>query len=469
MKTPTKVNLALNEETKDYFHFITHPIELEAIIPIKDLIDLSKDENLSSFWITLLEKNLQCFHLICEEDGPIDVFYIDLETPVLFRPLLNNCISLEIGQKFSFIVKTIKSNLMNNYNQEIESMFILIKKDTDKEGISYFTYNLEDQNIKPFRRSKASISKRTDAFKTGLKQGKNIILNKGRKRFPVGQRNPKNRLNILTGREWIKFTKTWFIHRPPSRKNEELLHPAKFPETMIRQFITFFTKPGDLVLDPFLGTGSTLVAAKQSNRSGVGIELSPAYAEISEHRIEKLDILAYPPLYQTNDQSFWQIICGDSRNLMDYWKEFDLSSVDFCITSPPYWSQLERTTIRQKKRKELGLDTRYSNDDPKDLGNLKDYNEFIEEQQKIFSRVYELLRPKGYMVVITNNVFANGRVYPLAYDTALSLIQNEDHPWILKDERVWLQDDKSLVALGVNHAWVGNRCHQYCLFFRKET
>ncbi|MFX1507539.1 MAG: DNA methyltransferase, partial [Promethearchaeota archaeon] len=219
---------------------------------------------------------------------------------------------------------------------------------------------------------------------------------------------------------------------------------------------------------PFLGTGSTLVAAKQSNRNGVGIELSPTYAEISEYRIGQINIPAYPPIYQTNDPSYWRVICGDSRNLMEYWKKFNLLPVDFCITSPPYWSQLERNAIRQKKRKEIGLDTKYSNDDPKDLGNLKDYKGFIDEQQKIFGKVYKLLRHNGYMVIITNNVFVNGRVYPLAYDTALSLIQDENHPWVLKDEKVWLQDDKSLLALGVNHAWVGNRCHQYCLFFRKE-
>ncbi|MFX1515262.1 MAG: DNA methyltransferase [Promethearchaeota archaeon] len=469
MKTPIKGDLVVNDETKKYFHFITQPMVLKAIIPLRDLINLSKDGNLSTFWNTLLANNLQCYHLICEEEGPVDVFYIDLETPVLFQPLSKNIIPLEISQKFSLIVKVIKSNLMNNYNQEIESMFILIKKDRKKEGFSYYTYNLEDQNVKPFRRSRISQSKRIDTLKIGLEREKTFTLKRGRKRFPVGQRNPKNRLNLLTGREWIKFTKTWFIHRPPSRKSEELLHPAKFPETMIRQFITFFTKPGDLVLDPFLGTGSTLVAAKQSNRNGVGIELSPEYAEISEHRIEKIGNPVYPPLYQTNDPSSWRILCGDSRNLLEYWQEFNISPVDFCITSPPYWSQLERNTIRQRKRKELGLDTKYSNNNPKDLGNLKDYQTFINEQQKIFGEVYKVLRPKGYMVIITNNVFANGRVFPLAYDTVLSLIQDEDHPWILKDERVWLQDDKALVALGVNNAWVGNRCHQYCLIFRKET
>ncbi|MFX0124437.1 MAG: DNA methyltransferase, partial [Candidatus Hodarchaeota archaeon] len=340
-----------------------------------------------------------------------------------------------------------------------------INEDTNQEKVSYYTYKIEDQDIGSLRRPR---SLRSQSFGAGIEQEKEIVLKNGKKKLPVGQRNPKNRLNLLTGREWIKFTKTWFIHRPPSRKSEELLHPAKFPETMIRQFITFFTKPGDFVLDPFLGTGSTLIAAKQCNRNGIGVELSPEYAKISKNRLTKIDIPAYPPLYQTDEPSSWRVICGDSRDLGTYWEDLNLSSIDFCITSPPYWSQLERNTIRQKNRKEIGLDTKYSNEDPKDLGNLKDYNEFISEQQKIFGNVYRLLRPKGYMVIITNNVFANGRVYPLAYDTALSLIQDENHPWILKDEKIWLQDDKSLIALGVNYAWVGNRCHQYCFILRKE-
>ena len=174
-------------------------------------------------------------------------------------------------------------------------------------------------------------------------------------------------------------------------------------------------------------------------------------------------------MYQTGEPSFWRVICGDSLNLLNYWEEYKLPEVDFCITSPPYWNQLQRNTLRQKSRKDEGLDTKYSESDPKDLGNLNDYNEFLDEQRKIFGCVHELLRPNGYLVIITNNIFSNGRIYPLAYDTSLSLTQDKEHTWILKDEKIWLQDDKSLVALGVNYAWVGNRCHQYCLIFRKET
>jgi hypothetical protein len=74
------------------------------------------------------------------------------------------------------------------------------------------------------------------------------------------------------------------------------------------------------------------------------------------------------------------------------------------------------------------------------------------------------MKNDGYLVVITNNVYADGRLYPLAFDTVKSLSDN----WVPKDEKIWLQNDKPLIALGINSAWVGNRHHQYCLIFRKE-
>jgi hypothetical protein len=77
------------------------------------------------------------------------------------------------------------------------------------------------------------------------------------------------------------------------------------------------------------------------------------------------------------------------------------------------------------------------------------------------------MRPKGYLTIITNNVFSDGRMYPLAFDT-VSTLSREPFSWTPKDEKVWCQDDKTLLPLGVFNAWVGNRHHQYCLIFRKE-
>src|SRR5438876_12278718 len=91
-----------------------------------------------------------------------------------------------------------------------------------------------------------------------------------------------NKLNDLSGRDWIKFTKSWFVHRPKPRGDQKLRHPASFPESLVREFILFFTKRGEIVIDPFLGTGSSLVAAVEAGRSGVGFEIVGKFAEISK-------------------------------------------------------------------------------------------------------------------------------------------------------------------------------------------
>src|SRR5512138_3576649 len=94
-----------------------------------------------------------------------------------------------------------------------------------------------------------------------------------------------NKLNDLDPKAWLKFQKSWFIHNPPPRKKGVLVHPAKFPETLAQEFIEFFTKKGETVLDPMAGTGSALVAALRAGRNSYGIELNPKYAEIAKQVI----------------------------------------------------------------------------------------------------------------------------------------------------------------------------------------
>src|SRR5512139_9350 len=90
-----------------------------------------------------------------------------------------------------------------------------------------------------------------------------------------------NRLNDLAPKDWLKFQKSWFIHNPPKRQKEVLRHPAKFPETLAMEFISFFSKPLQVVLDPMAGTGSSLIAALRTGRNSYGVELNPTYAELA--------------------------------------------------------------------------------------------------------------------------------------------------------------------------------------------
>ena len=62
-------------------------------------------------------------------------------------------------------------------------------------------------------------------------------------------------------------------------------HPCIYPTPMIERIIKMTTKPGEVVLDPFLGSGTTLVAAQNLKRIGLGIELDEKFSEIISKRV----------------------------------------------------------------------------------------------------------------------------------------------------------------------------------------
>ncbi|MHA1757880.1 MAG: DNA methyltransferase [Promethearchaeota archaeon] len=378
---------------------------------------------------------------------------------------------LTINPKYLIIIIKEKNNksYLINYNYLLKIYQHFIKKDQNSKLYIIFLERNDLNNNKnlPFNSyfvNSKDIQIEENITRKVIKLNNYISLKKNLKKgLPLGTYSERNKLNDLTGKEWIKFTKSWFIHNPPPRKKLETLHPAKFPESLIEEFILFFTKKGDFILDPFLGTGSTAVAAKNTQRNCIGIELNEKYAKISEKRISQKTIDSWIDGDKKAGSKIL-ILNEDSNELLRIWKEKNLPKIDFCITSPPYWNQLKRNSLRQVERKELGLDTKYS-ENPKDIGNIDDYIQFIQAQNKIFDQVFEIIKNEKYLVIITNNIFFNGRLYPLAFDTAISLSSK----WVLKDEKIWCQDDKPLLPLGINSAWVANRCHQYCLIFRKES
>jgi len=263
--------------------------------------------------------------------------------------------------------------------------------------------------------------------------------------------HPKNKLNELTGKEWVQFSKSWFLFNALASdlkeertitKGQTAAHPATFSPTMISEFIRFFTKKGQTVLDPFVGIGSTLVACDRTGRSGIGIELNPKYAKIAKMRTKQ------------------QVIIGNARNI----SKMNLPLIDYSITSPPYWNVLHRSTRDFKERREKNhYDTKYS-EDIADLGNIEDYNQFIEEIFQIYKQIYSILKDKGYITLIIKNVKKQGKIYPLAWDLAKKL----GELYILKDEKIWIQDKVRLAPYGYPYGWVSNIIHHYCLILRKD-
>ena len=268
---------------------------------------------------------------------------------------------------------------------------------------------------------------------------------------------PPNKLNDLDSKRWLKFQKSWFIHNPPPRKKGVLVHPAKFPETLAQEFIEFFTKQGETVLDPMAGTGSTLIAALRAGRNSYGIELNPKYAEIAKEIIEE----ERKALGDSISSLQSQIINSDAAEIHNY----QIPAIHYVLTSPPYWDMLRaRGAETQKKRRAAAeLDVHYS-DDPNDLGNIRDYEEFLGKLVNIYKGLKPLLCEKAYLTIIVKNVKKGGKIYPLAWDIAREL----GRTYTLKDEKIWVQDNQRLAPFGLGSAWVSNTFHHYCLQFRNE-
>lgn len=268
-----------------------------------------------------------------------------------------------------------------------------------------------------------------------------------------GAYNLRNKINHLTGKEWTKFTCSWFIFNALASdlKEERAVtkdtqaHPATFSPTMISEFVQFFTKEGDTVIDPFAGIGSTLVACKRTGRIGYGIELNPKYFDIIKLRV---------PEFSDN------VFNTDCRNI----DRLNLPKINYSISSPPYWDVLNRSTDGFKaNREERGLDVHYSESDA-DLGNIADYEKFLEEVCSVYLKMYDFLADGAYITIIVKNIKKGGRMYPLAWDMARILGKK----YVLKDEKIWIQDKISLSPYGYPNSWASNILHHYCIILRKE-
>jgi len=277
----------------------------------------------------------------------------------------------------------------------------------------------------------------------------------------MAKRKYRNRLNDLSNKEWLKFQKSWFVHNPPPRKKEVLRHPAKFPETLAQEFIEFFTKKEETVFDPMAGTGSTLVAAMRAGRNSYGVELNPGYAQIAREVIAE----EYQTQGLASQRIKAEVIMGDANKIGQIITDHQVPKIDYVLTSPPYWDMLHaRGAQTQKKRRgDSNLDLLYS-EDIHDLGNIHDYEEFLDHLTAIYAALKPFLRVNAYLTIIVKNVKKGGVIYPLGWDLARQLSSS----YALKDEKIWCQDNQRLAPYGMGNAWVSNTFHHYCLQFRNE-
>ena len=252
-----------------------------------------------------------------------------------------------------------------------------------------------------------------------------------------------NRANDLTGKEWLQNSFSIWRDLKKTQEEKSLGHPASYPVSLCEKLIKTFARSNCNVLDPFNGTGSTMVAAEKLNCRGTGIDLSEDFCNIAKKRIKSDKI------------KIWQ---GDSLKILDI---LEKESFDLVVTSPPYWD-----ILNQKRSVDLKDNKNYSNKD-NDLGNINNYTQFIDSLKIIFSKVYTLLKHRTYCLINVMDIRKKSEFYPLHSDLAYAL---REIGFIFDDLIIWdrQSDYNNMKTLGYPYKFRINKVHEYILIMYKE-
>lgn len=213
---------------------------------------------------------------------------------------------------------------------------------------------------------------------------------------------PPNHINCLTAKEWIKSQLgVWQFYYESRDVRDKNAHPATYPISLAARCISLFTHEGELVLDPFVGSGTTLVAARDLNRNAVGFDLKNEYLELC------VDRLACEPLSEDTTQLS---VCADARDIEEYLPE---ESVSLILTSPPYANLLNRPRLNKSRRGAERKNGQYLKNeqysqDPRDLGTL-DLDAYQEAIANIYSGLFPLLKERGHCVIDVPDMWLDNR------------------------------------------------------------
>ncbi len=271
--------------------------------------------------------------------------------------------------------------------------------------------------------------------------------------YQVGTRAKNgHRANDLDGKTWTKYSISIWSDLKKTREEKELNHPALFPLQLAQRVIECFTTQNDTtILDPFVGVGTTVVAADRMNKTGIGIELSPKFVEVALRRLGQRELFATKPRAS-------EIYCDDAINLLRY---VPADSVDLVLTSPPYWD------ILTQKRTADYKPIRHYGDTERDLGKIAGYDEFLDALANIFQHVYTAMKPDKYCVVVVMDIRKKDKFYPFHSD--LARVLHEKVGFIYDDLIIWDRraEYNNMRPLGYPSVFRINKAHEYILIFKK--
>lgn len=217
---------------------------------------------------------------------------------------------------------------------------------------------------------------------------------------------PKGYLSCIEAKDWMKNQiGVWQFMYEPRDVRDKKVHPAVFPIAMAKRVIEQFTHKGELVIDPFVGSGTTLVAAQDLARNAVGFDLKQEYVDLANSRV----------VSHSEDLPCQQFaICDDARNIS---KRIAPGTVKLAFTSPPYANILNRERKNKSRRGDLreneqfGKVEQYSQD-PRDLGILE-AAAFEDAISEIFREMKPIFNEKAHVLINITDAWIDGKRVPL--------------------------------------------------------
>jgi DNA modification methylase len=255
---------------------------------------------------------------------------------------------------------------------------------------------------------------------------------------------PNNHISCVTAKEWVKGMVTiqpfYYTGRDIRDKN---IHPAVFPISLPTHFINLLTHEGELVLDPFVGIGTTLIAARDLNRNAVGFDLKGKYIEIAKKRLTQS---------RFGSQTQQLAIVDDAHNIPEYLEE---NNVSLCITSPPYANMLNRPRLNKSIRGNLRgndqfLRIQQYSDDSRDLGTMN-HEEYSKALEEIYSGILPLMKPKAHCIININDVWWKNKRY-LTHSYVIEALQKAGFEF--RNTFIW--DKRDLVNKVGIFGWPNN-------------
>lgn len=286
----------------------------------------------------------------------------------------------------------------------------------------------------------------------------------------------------MSGEEWLYFTKSVLTTAYPSELGHAArkAHGANKPPRLMARLIEFFSRSGELVLDPFAGVGGTLLGAAiaRGPRRAIGIELDPRWVQVYAEVVAQLAAEregrgpvvaelgnADPGRARTFDPAGLEMRLGDALAILP---TIAPDSVDFVATDPPYNIQLPLTMAGgalAEAHANRRTDYAMISDAPADLANAPDYPAFLDRMETVFAEMARVLRPGRYAVVIVRDAYQAGRYQFVGSDLAA---RADRVGLVPKGDLIWHQAGTRLRPYGYPRAFVPNIAHQHILVLRRD-